>query len=206
MSTEQKNALIRQAIQELPSYEVPSHVWPTIQDQLEIDQKEELIQDAIPKLPAYQAPESIWSSIAAEIAHPPQRTRPGIIRLVQRPLSWAASLLLVVAAYFLLTNNRVAEVNYAFTTEPINQFLLEADWDTDEAEFAEVVQLYNKYVHTFNDPIGPGLQAEFSELNEARNELKNTLEQYGKDQELIRQLAAIERARTQVIKQMAQKI
>lgn len=205
MSTDNKEAMIRQAILDLPSYEAPSNVWSAIYEQLEVDQKDGLIQQAIPGLSSHAAPAAIWAGIADQLDRTPTKKPGRIIRLMRHPISWAASIALVLFAFFWL-NQSTTSATYSYNTEVANPYLLEADWDADETEFAEVIQLYQKYLATFQDSNGAELQEEFSELNEARTELKNTLEQYGKDQELIRQLAAIERARTQVIKQMAQKI
>ncbi|HKK74796.1 MAG TPA: hypothetical protein VJ953_06990 [Saprospiraceae bacterium] len=204
MSTEKQNQLIRQAISELPDYQAPEQLWPQISEQLDIDQKERLIQRQLAQLPDYHPPETVWTEIAEGLAKaPPKNTW---LRLVRQPLTWAASFLLLFSLYWLVTQSQGPEVSYTYTTQAESQWLLESDWDADEADFAEVVQLHQRYLRTFDDQSAASLQEEFDELNTAREEIKETLDRYGKDQELIRQLAAIERARTQIVNQMAQQI
>lgn len=204
MSTEKQNQLIRRAISELPDYQAPEQLWPQISEQLDIDQKERLIQRQLAQLPDYHPPETVWSGIAEDLAKAPSQNT--WLRLVRQPLTWAASFLLLFSLYWLVTQSQGPQVSYTYTTQAENQWLLESDWDADEADFAEVVQLHQRYLRTFEDQSAATLQEEFDELNTAREEIKETLDRYGKDQELIRQLAAIERARTQIVNQMAQQI
>jgi hypothetical protein len=204
MSTEKQNQLIQQAIDQLPTYSAPDHLWHEIREQLDIDQKDNVIKATIGDLAQYPPPEAIWSGIQESLAqeNPPKSW----LKIVRQPLSWAASILILVSVFWWLNNNQKSPVSYTYTTQDQDQWLLESDWDTDEADFAEVVQLHQKYLHTFGDKSALNLQEELTELNNARQELKQALENYGKDRELIRQLAAIERARTQIINQMAQQI
>lgn len=204
MSTEKQNELIRQAISALPEYTAPESLWPGITEQLDIDQKEAILQMGLQHLPQYAPPEAVWSGITADLAT--AKPRSSRLRVVRHPLSWAASFLLLFSLYWLIGQNQGPEVLYTFTTQAQDQWLLQADWDADETDFAEVVLLHQHYLSTFEDQAAAVLQKEFTELNAARQEIKQALEQYGKDRELIRQLAAIERARTQLVNQMAQQI
>lgn len=204
MSTEKQNQLIRQAIDQLPFYNAPDHLWHGIRGQIDIDQKDSIIKSTLGHLPQYQPPAAVWSNI--EKGLPRDNATPDWLRMVRRPLSWAASILLLISVFWGISQNQQPTVSYAYSTQNQDQWLLESDWDADEADFAEVVQLHQKYLNTFGGQSALGLQEEFSELNSARQELKQILRQYGKDRELIRQLAAIERARTQIVNQMAQQI
>ena len=62
------------------------------------------------------------------------------------------------------------------------------------------------YLKVFEDRESIQLKVELEELEEDRKELKNAIDLYGSDHELIRQLANLERDRTELIKKMANKI
>lgn len=204
MNTEEQNKLIQQAIQRLPSYEAPQSIWAQVNEQLDLDRKEELIRTKVPQLQQYAAPEKVWTGIIRDLDQSgPQNPW---IRLIRHPLSYAASFLLLFSIYWLVDQKQSWEVAYAYSSQPLDQLLLESDWDTDETAFAEVVELHQNYLSIFEDQSAATLQQEFRELNIARQELIQSMKAYGKDRELIRQLANIERARTQIVNQMAQQI
>ena len=69
-----------------------------------------------------------------------------------------------------------------------------------------MVQLHEEYSKVFNDAESTELKVELQELEADRKELKDAIELYGNDHELIRQLANLERDRTELIKKMATKI
>lgn len=202
---EEQKASLKRAIAALPSYEAPSFVWNEIDLQLEDDLKDRLIDVSIPHLKNYAAPKFVWDKIEKNLGQP--RSSKLITLNNWRTLaSMAASLLILMTLAYQLWPTSLPSASYTAYTEPVDQYLLEADWDTDEATFAQVVKMYDDYSKTFKDRESIGLKAELLELNEARKELKTAIDLYGNDHELIRQLAALERDRTQVIKKMAFKI
>lgn len=202
---EEQKASLKQAIAALPSHEVPSFVWDEIALQLDDDLKDRLMVETIPQLATYGAPKFVWDQIEKKLDQP--RSSKLIALNNWRTLaSIAASLLILITLAYQLWPNSEPPASYTAYTEPVDQYLLEADWDADEATFAQVVKMHDDYSKTFKDRESIGLKAELQELNEARKELKTALDLYGNDHELIRQLAALERDRTQVIKKMAFKI
>ena len=205
MSMEEQKASLKKAIAALPQYEAPPFVWDAIHTALENDQKDRLIQAAIPELETYKAPSVIWEQIEHTLNTP---SEPKLKILWNRRIlaGIAAGLLVLFSVGYVLWPKQMETATFTSTTEPVDQYLLEADWDTDEATFAQVIKMHEEYTATFNDQESLSLKAELQELNEARKELKAAIELYGNDHELIRQLAALERDRTQVIKQMAFKI
>lgn len=201
---EQKTSLQR-AITALPSYEAPPFVWEEINVQLDQDHQDQIIKETIPQLAAYEAPTMVWEGIENTLDKPASTKLVSLFNWKQLTKIAAGLLLLLSIGYGLWPSDQT-EVSYTAHTEPIDQYLLEADWDADEATFAQVVKLHEEYSKTFKDTESASLKAELQELEEARKELKTAIELYGNDHELIRQLAALERDRTQVIKQMAFKI
>lgn len=202
---EEQKATLKRAIAALPSYEAPLLIWNSIELSLEEDQKDLLIQEAIPRLANYEPTSLVWENIDNKLG---QSTKTRIVSFANwRQLgSIAAGLLVLLTLGYTLWPTNQTTANYSAYTEPMDQYLLEADWDADEATFAQVVKMHEDYSKTFDDAESKGLKAELQELNEARKELKTAINLYGNDHELIRQLAALERDRTQVIKKMAFKI
>ncbi len=202
---EEQKATLKRAIAALPSYEAPLLIWNNIELSLEEDQKDLLVQEAIPRLAHYEPAGLIWENIENKLAH---STKTKIVSLAnwRQWTSVAAGLLILLTLGYTLWPANQSTASYSAYTEPMDQYLLEADWDADEATFAQVVKMYDDYSKTFEDAESRGLKAELQELNEARKELKTAINLYGNDHELIRQLAALERDRTQVIKKMAFKI
>ncbi|MEM6379837.1 MAG: hypothetical protein AAF705_16685 [Bacteroidota bacterium] len=198
-------ASLKRAIAALPEYEAPPFIWDSIDAELENDHKDRLIQASIPELEIYKAPTSVWEGIESKLNAPKER-KLNVVMNWRRLGGIAAGLLIILSIGFGFWPKQMESATYASSVEPVDQYLLEADWDTDEATFAQVVKMHDEYTNTFNDLESLGLKAELQELNEARKELKTAIELYGNDHELIRQLAALERDRTQVIKQMAFKI
>lgn len=202
---EEQKASLKRAIAALPSYEAPSFVWNEIELQLEDDLKDRLIEETIPQLKTYAAPDFVWEKIEKNLGQPRSSKLTALYNW-KKIGSIAASLLILMTLVYQLWPTSEPPASYTAYTEPVDQYLLEADWDADEATFAQVVKMYDDYSKTFKDTESIGLKAELLELNEARKELKTAIDLYGNDHELIRQLAALERDRTQVIKKMAFKI
>jgi cell division protein FtsB len=205
MSLEEQNSKLKQAIKALPQYEAPKMVWQGIHQQLASDEQDRLIKEAIPFLNDYTAPVGVWQGIENTLVRTSQVKTLSTSKR-RRSLMIAASILIVLALGYGLWPKSYSAASYTVSQEDIDPYLLDQDWDADELVFAQVVAMYEEYSQTFNDQESTALKAELNELNEAKKELKTAIELYGNDHELIRQLAALERDRTQVIKQMAFKI
>lgn len=202
---EEQRATLKKAIAALPQYEAPTSIWSGIELQLEIDHKDQLIQKTIPQLEVYAAPDLVWEGIQDRLK---QNSEPRRISMLnwRRFGSIAAGILVLFSIGYGLWPSQPSSASYTAYTETVDEYLLEADWDADEAAFAQVVKMHDDYSKTFHDKESIGLKEELQELNAARKELKSAIDLYGNDHELIRQLAALERDRTQIIKQMAFKI
>ena len=197
--------ILKQAIANLPTYEAPTFIWDRIEGQLQIDHQDDLIQDASKRLVPLEAPSFIWNKIESELE---QKAIPKgkLIPLWGR---WAvAASVLLAMTYFISTQDWKKDVAVSYTehTEPLDSYLLQNDWDADEVAFAEVIKLHDSYLQVFNDNESKQLKVELEELEEDRKELKDAIDLYGSDHELIRQLANLERDRTELIKKMANKI
>lgn len=206
---EEKNKhILKEAIKALPGYAPDPTVWKQVEAVLDIEKKNEQVQGLIEDLPKYQAPKIVWDKIAPEL----DQSRPFI-----RQIDWwkspgkrlrivAAILLLGVFGFLLNQSFSEPSIQYVYDQEKTNPYLKAEDWENDEAIFAEVVEQFERYAKIFKDPGNEELKATFQSLEIDRQELKSAIELYGKDYALIRQLANLERTRTEIIKQMASKI
>jgi len=207
---EEKNKhSLNKAIEALPVYTADAVIWEQIEGVLEIQKKDEQVQELVPQLATYRAPKIVWENISTGL----EQNSPPVYRIdwwskSRKRLGGIAVAITFLGVVGFLLNQSISEqsVQYVYDQEKLNPYLKAEDWENDEAVFAEVVAQFERYTQIFKDPVNEQLKAEFQSLEEDRNELKTAIELYGKDYTLIRQLANLERTRTEVIKQMASKI
>ena len=199
---EKNRETLKQAIQGLEPTPAPAFIWDEIATALLEADQEVLIQEAIPRLSRHEAPALVWENIADSLE---QNKTTKIRRINGYYWSAAASVALILAAtlWFSLGTE---QASYVASVESMDRHLLDNDWESDEAIFAEVMELHDNYLKVFTDQESVTWRAELAELNDARTELLGAMDLYGKDHELIRQLSNVERDRTEVIKKMATKI
>lgn len=104
---------LKEAIQRLPKYLAPSHIWQSILERLGENNSPEL-QSALSRLPQYQAPEKVWAGIAKELSQQ-QPARQEAFRSTKvrsmYPMHMAAAvvgLLMLFGGAFWLQQNTVA--------------------------------------------------------------------------------------------------
>jgi len=206
MSEQEKNRdTLLDVITKLPGKKAPESSWLVIADRLDEERQFQQISAAAGQLPLLQPPVDIWQNIEDELEQPLAATpRP----LWLRPWAgWAAALALaLLVAWYSRPVQPNATVTIAVHTEQIDPSLLAADWDADEASFAQVTVLYQQHRRIFPESTGRDWLAELEELNAARAELKEAIQTFGRDAVLLNQLADIERERSAVLKKMAQQI
>ena len=200
--TEKNKETLKQAIQRLEPTSAPAFIWDEIAAELTESAQDQLIQEAIPHLTRYEAPPMVWDSVARSL------DEQEITKV--RKINWyywtAAASVALILATTLWVSLGSEQPNYVATVETVDKNLLDNDWESDEAIFAEVMELHDDYLQVFDDVESRNWRAELVELNDARTELLGAMDLYGKDHELIRQLSNVERDRTEVIKKMATKI
>lgn len=200
---------LRRAIAQLPEYEAPSKIWKQVEQDLEIALQEQPLTSAVEELPVYEAPSSLWDNISAELDQGRVETtkKPRIFQLRRMAAAAAIALLVSAGAWFMSNQYGAREsVSMAYSEETVNAALLEVDWEEDETAFAMVAELCKQAVYACQQPEFQILQAELEALNEARISLKEAMEAYGKDAELIAQLTEIEYERSDLLKQLIAKI
>ncbi len=204
MDQEQNRKTLEKAIAELQGYRPDEQVWKAIDQQLSVLEQDDKIRRAIPYLPSHQPPADLWDAVRKELDRPQGRIR----KLAPASLSAAAALLLLFG-FFWWQNGRSAAtetITYLQQVEPYNPALLSNDWEADEADIALVMHAYQARRETTPFPDPYDLASELRELNQARRELLEAIDLYGREADLIRQLGRLERERSQLVLEMAQKI
>ena len=187
-------------IQQLPAYEPGEALWQAVECQLEIDGKETALREALSELPSYTPPGQVWDSIREAM-----NTKPLKGRIFSLPRVAAAIALLILAgSAWLFTNRNTAKIEIVFSevTEEENRSEIE-DWDADEADFEAVLTLFQEHSEVESTAEIKDLESELEELDLAKEAVKEAIETFGSDTDLILQLSEIERQRSEVIKRMA---
>ncbi len=204
---EKNREMLRGALSRLPQYAPPAGLWAGVRRQLE--------PGLADRLPSYQPPPEVWNELSAHLqmqqegdgaqvralaGKEQQSPRSRSLRRY-RPLRWVAVaagfLLLLTAAYQLLADEAGPTVSYAYQREAAPTATAR-DWEDDESSFTAVL---NELEHR-NEPELNTLRMELDELTEASQEVKAMLVAYGDDPQVVRQLAAIERDRSDVYRRI----
>lgn len=194
---ERNRNTLRDALGKLPQHTPPADVWSGLQRELRPNLSEQL--------PSYQPPAEVWNSISDSLASPPVQSevvkeqRSATLRKL--PVKWlsiaAALLLLVTVGYNVFSEPNGPTITYAYTQEPAPA-AVKQDWGEDESSFNNVLaQLESR-----NEPELNTLRMELTELTEAKEEVQAMLVAYGEDPGVVRQLAAIERDRSDVYRRI----
>ncbi|MBC6993642.1 hypothetical protein QWY85_08680 [Neolewinella lacunae] len=191
---EKNEARLREALGRLPEYDPPAGVWEDLAAQLPPE-----LQG---RLPSYPPPAEVWNAVSRQLdtAQQPGVERP-LRSLPRLPFRWSA-----VAAVLLLVLGATAvwrgidpgpKVTYSYGQE-ISRESTVADWDNEESSFDRVLA----EIEARNEPNLNTLRLELDELTEAKEDIKAMLVAYGEDPEVVRQLAEIERDRSDVYRRI----
>jgi len=202
---EKNKHILQEAIQNLPQYEPEALVWLAIDAELDVFEKENKLQNVIEELPVYSPSDSIWENIDAELEA--DKAKSGRVVWLKRISSAAAVIaFLLIGNFIFIQNNGQENVTISFSQEVVEEDFLKKDWNDDDDAFEMVIAFCKTENIVCELPEFIGLKSELEELNEAREELKEALEHYGSDAELIAQLTRLEHDRSDVLKQMIAKI
>jgi hypothetical protein len=188
---------LAKALKKLPQFQAPEGLWSAIE--LQLDAEEPLFQ-AIRQLPIYEAPPLVWDNISKEIS------KGAPVRQLKRwmPAAAAAAMLLITASWVAIRYVNQPKISIAYSQEVQSQSIVQNDWDQNEADFNEVQSRYTQMCRLNQTADNCKLSQELAELNAAKKELKEVLERYGNDPELVRQLGLVEMDRSRVARQMAE--
>lgn len=188
MNTESNKNILKQTITRLQEYTPPKEIWTAIDTELGF-------RNTINTLPNYTPKNEVWEQINQQLP-----TKKVTVFSLKKWAIAATVLLCFSISFWLYHRPTTAPLQYAI--ENIDQQLFEADWDEDESLFEEINAICQTKSYSCTIPEFQSLEKELNELNEAKSDLKQALNSFGKDTELISQLSEIELERTAVLKKM----
>ncbi|MEL6864441.1 MAG: hypothetical protein AAFP19_08485 [Bacteroidota bacterium] len=207
-----KNTL-RKAIDQLPKYEPQPLLWDAIEEQMDARASQGRLKEALVQLRTYEPPSDLWEAISEGLDQEQELVESGPeVQAIRRPLGirqilrYAAAAVIGGALLLFGLWPEEDQVSYSYEEQRVAKELLEHDWDTDDDAFAMVIAFCQEEAIVCQEPEFRLLKGELEELNEAREEIKAALGNYGDDLELIAQLTRIEHERSDVLKQMISKI
>ncbi len=189
---EKNHDKLRDALRKLPDYEAPGGLWSGIQQRL--------APSLTDQLPSYPPPADVWNNLSRQLAEEtiaePAKQR----RLWPRALAGVAAALALLLTVGLglqrgITNKQKITVAYSQEAAPAPSTI---DWTEGEESFAYAIAA----IEARNEPSLNILRHELDELTEAREEIKAMLASYGEDPQVIRQLAKIERDRSDIYRRI----
>jgi hypothetical protein len=205
MSASEKNRKsLKDALQRMRSYDPPSSSWSRLEGRLDEPlpvEDETPLERALVQLPGHTPPPDVWNKLNSELDKNQTAKR---IRLKQRKqwLALAATLALVVSAAVWVFREPPPKVTLQYGEETLQQFSLDIDWNLDEDIFVQL----EAYLDQTNDPTVNKLRVEYEELSSAHSDVEKMLRSYGQDPQLVRQMAEIERERTDIYRQIIELI
>lgn len=178
MMEEKNRESLRRALEQLPQHEPPADTWTGLCRRLSLED-----------LPAYTPPPAVWNELNGALDRQEQRS--GRIRRLTR-FSAAASLalLLGLGGWWYATADE-PRVTIAYSQETAPDYATEPDWHEEDALFDQA----------FAELDDQSVQLEWEELEQARRDIEEMMERYGDDPQLIRQLADIERDRSDLYRE-----
>jgi hypothetical protein len=193
---EKNHDKLRDALNGLPAYDAPGSAWDAI--------NAGLTPTLADQLPTYQPAAGVWNAISREMEQAEVATLQQA-EAKERQLPWrklagiAAAVALLLTVGFGLKNgiDQPAKVTVAYHQE-VAPAMTTPDWDDNEASFTNALA----EIKARNEPKLNALGEELVELNEAKEEYKAILVAYGEDASVIRQLAEIERDRSDIYRQI----
>ncbi len=205
MEQEHNSQTLQRAIQALPSYQPSEDLWDTIEEELE-QGAERSKGWPLDHLPVHQPSPSIWENIARELDQPADKDRPLPLRRMNwRKLSRIAAIsLFLITAWLMFIMKSGPKVSYGEASiQASNTLAYKPTAAEDEPMILMVRQAFEKSPLAQQQNTYNSLLSELKELDQAKNDILDMMEYYGQDEQMIRELAEIERARTDIVMKMA---
>lgn len=202
---EKNRQTLKKAVGQLPEYAAPERLWSEIAAGL--DQQQEW-RAAIRQLPVYSPPDRIWDQIDRELNRHSQKT--SLVRrlraLPYRQLAAAVVTGLLIAGWWSVARvDEPVKTSISYSEEVQMPSATVSDWGEDDQVMSMVMQEADQSPIAERDII-QRLKSEFRELTDARTEVEEMLKRYGRNEDLLREIARIERARSLVVKELAASI
>jgi hypothetical protein len=200
MELEQNKATLKKAILALPSYQPPEGLWNDIEQQLD---DSAALDAAIETLPEYHPPAQVWENISEALEQPSPQPRLRVLSsfFLSRAAAVAAVITAAFLGYLVIDRENDATVSYAETT--VIETEVRIDYQEDEPMIQMVSQNFEESPVAQQQENYDHLLSELKELNQAKEAILDMIDSYGEDPQMIKELADIERSRTDVVMKMA---
>lgn len=194
---------LNDALGRMRNYDAPADLWSKIEEGVnEPGKVDDLpLQEAVEQLPLHSPPVDVWNQLNKTLDNTKEAKRVQLGRRRQW-LALAAAVAMVLSAAAWVFREPPPTVTFQYAEETLQQFRLDIDWRLDEDTFAQLEDHLNKT----NDPSLNKLRLEYEELSSARVDVEDMLMSYGQDPQLVRQMADIERERTDIYRQIIELI
>lgn len=207
---EKNKHILSEALEKLPEHEPKDSLWNFIEDDLNHSHSNQRLKEGLQALPVYDPPESVWNQIDSELIKS-QNSEARIIKMGNRRrlFSIAAAVAVLMAAgwwIFGLNGGENTDSALAFSTEILDDNLMKQDWNDDEGAFDELMTLCKVKIATCQNPEFVRLQSELDELNDAKEALNQAIGKFGTNANLISQIKTLELERTEIMKEMIEKL
>jgi hypothetical protein len=204
MSDFEKNRnSLKHALRQLPSYDPPANAWEQLLPRIEEEPlpDEAPLQEALGQLPAHTPPAAVWNQLNRTLDE--ERThRRAQLAVRRRWYAVAASVVLLATVAYGVFREPPPKVSLQYSQETLQQFKVDIDWNADESTFDQL----EAQLASINDPVVNKLRLEYEELMAAHLDVEAMIKSYGQDPQLIRQMADIERERTDIYRQIIELI
>lgn len=199
---EKNKSTLSRAIAGLPVHDAPTQLWGEIERSLA---GQERMQSALRNLQQHTPPPMVWENIEQALDGKAKPKRPFVYRMLRGSRAWVAAAALcglAVGTWWIINAEPPTKTTFAYGEEIQMQVGFAEDWNNEEDQIAFVMDKVER--SPIADPLEvKRLKNEFDELTDARAEVEDMLNRYGEDESLLKEVARIERQRSQVIMELA---
>ncbi|MFT5165580.1 MAG: hypothetical protein ACI8P3_000808 [Saprospiraceae bacterium] len=206
MMKETNKHLLIEALNNLPQYQPKDSIWEGIEMELTKARKEVILQESLVNLPDFDPPRKVWNTIQAQLDKD-KKPKAKVFNFAR--LAAAAAVIIAISVgtwMFKNTSENKEMVSVNYSEEQVAASFLIIDWEEDEDAFSMVAEFCKTSNSICKQPDFKIMTEELEELNAAKQELKQAMDNYGTDPELIAQLTVIEHERSDLLKKIIKRI
>lgn len=190
---EHNKETLKNALQNLPSYEPEAITWNAIDQKL----NELPLQHALASLPEYEPDEQLWQNIQQGSQRKIRNWNPW----------WYAAAMLVTGCFFgFWFTNKNTEKMIAYSEEVADQRLQVTDMPETDSQYLKLKTWCESEAIVCNTVGFKQLKKEYEVLQLASEQLQAAMGNYNSEPELVRQLSMVEQEKAGILNKMAKMI